>query len=195
MSIFRKPSSSTTRRAMPISPIGSGRTLAPQRRLSTPSHCGCSGESTILCALPTGPSPTPSRQRMLRRRRMCSHLRRSWGFCGIAPKQSRPTAKRLPISCLDTISQHFGPAWQVFFEGWAKRSDGSEESRLTEMRRGLAINQEQGAVRFLPSLGAALAEAEASAGETDAGLQRLHDALAELEHPERWYEAEMHRIR
>src|SRR5262245_65339371 len=40
-----------------------------------------------------------------------------------------------------------------------------------------------------------LAEAEASAGENDAGLQRLDDALAESEHPERWYEAEMHRIR
>ena len=47
----------------------------------------------------------------------------------------------------------------------------------------------------MPSFEAALAEAEASAGETDAGLQRLHDALAESEHPERWYEAEMHRIR
>src|SRR5262249_14344073 len=83
----------------------------------------------------------------------------------------------------------------VVFQGWAKSSDGSEESRLTEMRRGLAINQEQGIVRFLPSLEAALAEAEASAGETDAGLQRLDDALGKLEHPERWYEAEMHRIR
>jgi len=48
----------------------------------------------------------------------------------------------------------------------------------------------------LPSLEAALAEAEASAGETDAGVRRLDDALAELERTEhRWYEAEMHRIR
>jgi predicted ATPase len=39
-------------------------------------------------------------------------------------------------------------------------------------------------------------EAEASAGETDAGLRRLDDALAELERTEqRWYEAEMRRIR
>ena len=39
-------------------------------------------------------------------------------------------------------------------------------------------------------------EAEASAGEIDAGLRRLDDALAELERTEnRWYEAEMHRIR
>jgi predicted ATPase len=48
----------------------------------------------------------------------------------------------------------------------------------------------------LPGVEAALAEAEASAGETDAGLRRLDDALAELPRTEqRWYEAEMHRIR
>ena len=69
----------------------------------------------------------------------------------------------------------------VFFQGWAKWSDGAEESRLAEMRRGLAINREQGLVWFLPSLEAALAEGEASAGETDAGLRRLDYALAELE--------------
>jgi len=64
------------------------------------------------------------------------------------------------------------------------------------MRRGLAIVREQGNVWFLPSLEAALAEAEARAGETDAGLRRLDDALAEAERTEqRWYEAEMHRIR
>src|SRR5262249_53662675 len=35
-----------------------------------------------------------------------------------------------------------------------------------------------------------------SAGEIDAGLKRLNDALAELERTEqRWYEAEMHRVR
>jgi predicted ATPase len=43
---------------------------------------------------------------------------------------------------------------------------------------------------------AVLAEAEASAGETDAGLRRLDSALAALERTEeRSYEAEMHRIR
>jgi predicted ATPase len=48
----------------------------------------------------------------------------------------------------------------------------------------------------LPSLKAALAEAEASAGEIDPGLRRLDEALAELEATEaRWHEAEVHRIR
>src|SRR3974390_2131363 len=64
------------------------------------------------------------------------------------------------------------------------------------MRRGIAISREQGRFWFLPILEAALAEAEASAGETDAGLRRLDDALAESARTEeRWYEAQMHRIR
>jgi predicted ATPase len=84
----------------------------------------------------------------------------------------------------------------VFLQGWAKWSDGAEESSLAEVRRGLAICREQGGRHILPSHEAALAEAEASAGETDAGLRRLDDALAELEATEnRWYEAEIHRIR
>jgi predicted ATPase len=100
----------------------------------------------------------------------------------------------------DIVSRYDLPAmWAglaVFFQAWAKWSDGAEESTLAEMRRGIAIEREQGSIWFLPSLEAALAEAEASAGETDAGLRRLDDALAELEATEaRWYEAEMHRIR
>src|SRR4029077_2945679 len=72
----------------------------------------------------------------------------------------------------------------------------AEKSSLAEMRRGLAIVREQGLVSNAVNFEAALAEAEASAGETDAGLRRLDDALAALEHTEqRSYEAEMHRIR
>jgi predicted ATPase len=100
----------------------------------------------------------------------------------------------------DIVSRYDLPAFwagsAVFFQGWAKWSDGAEEARLTEMRRGLAIVREQGMVYFVPSLEAALAEAEAGTGETDAALRRLHDAFAVLERTEeRFYEAEMHRIR
>jgi predicted ATPase len=102
---------------------------------------------------------------------------------------------------VDIVSRYDLPAFwaglALFFQGWANWSEGAKESSLAEMRRGLTINWEQGIVWFgLPSLEALLAEAEASAGDTDAGLRRLDDALAELEHTEqRWYEAEMRRIR
>jgi predicted ATPase len=99
----------------------------------------------------------------------------------------------------DIASRYDLPAMWVgraaFLQGWAKWSDGANESSLAEMRRGLAIVREQGYIWLLPSLEAALAEAEASTGETDAGLRRLDDALAELERTEqRWYEAETQRI-
>jgi predicted ATPase len=100
----------------------------------------------------------------------------------------------------DTVSLYDLPVlWAgaaVFYQGWAKRSDGAGEARLAEMRRGRAIAREQGRNWLSPHSEAALAEAEASAGETDAGLRRLDDALAELKATEEsWYEAEIHRIR
>ena len=76
---------------------------------------GARADRRGFARLPTAPSPMPSRQRMLRRWVLRSYLRRCWGFFGTAPKQSRPTAKRWPISCLDTISQPIGPAWRYFF--------------------------------------------------------------------------------
>jgi predicted ATPase len=91
----------------------------------------------------------------------------------------------------ETVSRYDFPAYwagiALFLQSWAK-------SRPTEMRPGLAIYQKQGRIWLLPE--AVLAEAEASAGETDAALRRLDSALAELERTEeRLYEAEMHRIR
>src|SRR5262249_37373576 len=100
----------------------------------------------------------------------------------------------------DIASRYDLPAMWVgraaFLQGWAKWSDGADESKLAEMRRGLAIVREQGYIWLLPSLEAALAEAEASVGETDSGLRRLDDARAELERTEQhWYQAEIRRIR
>ena len=91
----------------------------------------------------------------------------------------------------DAVSRYDFPAYwagiAVFLQGWAK-------SRPVEMRRGLAVYQEQGRIWLLPE--AVLAEAEASASETDAGLRRLNEALAALERTEeRLYEAELRRIR
>jgi predicted ATPase len=100
----------------------------------------------------------------------------------------------------DIVSRYDLPAWWAgwvtFLQGWTKRSDGAEESRLAEMRRGRALARKQSRNWLSSSSEAALAEAEAGAGKIDAGVQRLDDALAELQATEaRWYEAEMHRIR
>jgi len=100
----------------------------------------------------------------------------------------------------DIVSRYDLPAFlagmAVFFQGWTRWLRGEGEAGLIEMRRGIGIQREQGLVWNVAAFGAPLAEAEASAGETDAALRRLDDALAELEPTEeRLYEAEMHRIR
>jgi predicted ATPase len=93
------------------------------------------------------------------------------------------------------LAAAFWAGFAAFFQGWARWFEGAEKSTLAEMRRGITIYREQGALVWMSAAEAALAIAEASAGEIDAGLRRLDDALAELERTERWYEAEMHRIR
>jgi predicted ATPase len=100
----------------------------------------------------------------------------------------------------DIVSRYDLPAVfasvAIFFQGWARWSDDTEASGLAAMRKGVEAAREQGLGWSMPGLEAALAEAEAGAGEIAAGLPRLADALAELERTEqRWYEAEMHRIR
>ena len=100
----------------------------------------------------------------------------------------------------DIVSRYDLPAWwagiAVFFQGWTRWLRGEGEAGLAEMRRGIGICREQSLVWLLAAFEPPLAEAEAGAGEIDAGLRRLDDALAELERTEeRWYEAEMHRIR
>jgi predicted ATPase len=83
-----------------------------------------------------------------------------------------------------------------FLQGWASWSRGESGAGLAEMQTGVAIHREQGLLWLLPPQEVALAEAEAASGEVDAGLQRLDDAFVELERTEqRWYEAEMHRVR
>jgi predicted ATPase len=83
----------------------------------------------------------------------------------------------------------------VFFQGWATWSDGAGASSLVEMHKGIEAAREKGHLLLLPSFEAALAEADASIGNVDAGLRRLGDVRAEQERTEpRWYEAEMHRI-
>jgi len=84
----------------------------------------------------------------------------------------------------------------TFFQGWARWLRGEGEAGLAEMRAGIGIYREQGRIRLLAAFEPPLAEAEAAAGETEAGLKRLDDVLAESGGTEeRWYEAEMHRIR
>ena len=84
----------------------------------------------------------------------------------------------------------------TFKRGWVAWRRGGGPSALADMRQGIAFGDAAGYLTYQPIRIAALAQAEADAGESAVGLQRLDYALAELQRTDlRWYEAEMHRIR
>jgi predicted ATPase len=64
------------------------------------------------------------------------------------------------------------------------------------MRQAMAAQRDMGQQLFEPLHGTLLAEAEAEAGQTEAGLATLDGQLAAVElSGQRWFEAEMHRVR
>jgi predicted ATPase len=86
--------------------------------------------------------------------------------------------------------------YTTFAEGWMKWALGEGHLGMAEMLKGIRISRDNGYRLCLPFYEAAVAEAEAQAGDIDAALARLERALAEIEETgERWCEAEMHRIR
>ena len=112
-----------------------------------------------------------------------------------------PEAAAADGQALADIASHydlpgFWVGFAAFSRGWASRSRGESEAGLAEMQTGIASHRKQGFLWLLPLQEVALAEAEAAVGTVSAGLRRLDDALAVLERTEqRWYEAEMYRIR
>ena len=87
-------------------------------------------------------------------------------------------------------------AMGTMVRGWASCACGRLEEGIEELRRSLSIWSATGSEIATPVWAALLAEALGKAGEIEEGLSWLSDALARVEtHGERWYEAEIHRIK
>jgi predicted ATPase len=87
-------------------------------------------------------------------------------------------------------------AFGSFLEPWARSDASGRDARVEEMRRGIAILQEQGVSLYGPLLWTALARAETEVGEIDAALATVDRAIIETERTDqRWFESETHRIR
>jgi predicted ATPase len=83
----------------------------------------------------------------------------------------------------------------TFYHGWARwcAGDGDGEAAV---REGLALWNEMHYRLFAPLTGTLLAECEAEAGRAEVGLATLDAQLAAIEQTgERWFDAEVHRVR
>jgi predicted ATPase len=80
--------------------------------------------------------------------------------------------------------------------GWALAAEGEVAAGIADMREGLAAYRATGALLAQPHFIGLLAEACARAGEPSEALRLLVEALAIVDRmEERWFEAELHRLK
>jgi class 3 adenylate cyclase/predicted ATPase len=87
-------------------------------------------------------------------------------------------------------------AWGMSMCGWALAMQGQGEEGLAQVRQGIAAYRATGAALNVPHLCTMLADVSSHLGHTDDSLQALAEAYTLMEqHEERWWEAEIHRLR
>jgi class 3 adenylate cyclase/predicted ATPase len=91
------------------------------------------------------------------------------------------------------------PQWATLgttLGGWVLAMQGQGEEGMTQVRQGIAAYQATGAALFGPQLCTILADVAAHLGHLEDGLQALAEAHTLVEqHDERWWEAEVCRLR
>ncbi|MGH8065666.1 MAG: hypothetical protein ACRERE_10640, partial [Candidatus Entotheonellia bacterium] len=91
------------------------------------------------------------------------------------------------------------PQWATqgtIFRGWALAMQGQGAEGLAQVRQGIAANRATGAALLGPYFCTLLAEVSAHLGHIEDGLQALAEAHTLVEqHEERWWEAEVCRLR
>ena len=82
------------------------------------------------------------------------------------------------------------------YRGWALVEQGQGKEGIAQIRQGLTAYRATGAEMAVPYFLALLAEAYGKVGEAEHGLAALGEALAQAEQTgERWYEAELYRLK
>jgi predicted ATPase len=87
-------------------------------------------------------------------------------------------------------------AMGTVLQGWARAKQGQRAEGVTQMRQSLAAWSTTGAEIARPHFLALLAEAYEGMGQAEEGLNALAEALAAANKTEeRWYEAELYRLK
>jgi predicted ATPase len=90
----------------------------------------------------------------------------------------------------------FWVALGTIYRGWALAMQGQGEEGMAQVRQGIAACRATGAALTVPYFCTLLAEVSAHLGYTEDSLQALVEAYTLVEqHEERWWEAEIYRLR
>jgi DNA-binding winged helix-turn-helix (wHTH) protein/predicted ATPase len=114
--------------------------------------------------------------------------RREWQAVQVAAEAAIAIAGELGV-----------PVWlakSTIQRGWALAAQGQLEEGLALIRQSLDVLRSTGTALFLPGDLAGLAEVHLLAGQMEAGLAVVAEALTLMDKTgERWYAAELHRLR
>lgn len=121
-------------------------------------------------------------------------------FAVLSQCQNDPAAVAAHAADALAIAREQGfPTWVAMarvLQGWALAQQGRSEEGVALARRGCAAWDATGAQNLRPYFRALLADASLAAGQPDAALVALDEALTAIEAGgERWWEAEVHRLR
>ena len=87
-------------------------------------------------------------------------------------------------------------AWATVLRGWARAMQGEGEAGMAEVCQGIAACRATGTALFVSYFCTVLADVAEHVGHLEDGLQALAEAHTLMEqHDERWWEAELHRLR
>ena len=109
------------------------------------------------------------------------------------------TLQELAEECLALSTEYGAQMWigtATIFRGWCLVEQGQTTEGLAQMHRGRAIFRSTGSNAFQPYFLAMIAEAHGKTGQVEEGLATLKEGLVCVEETgERYYEAEIHRLR
>jgi predicted ATPase len=115
-------------------------------------------------------------------------------FCWDVPAVHEQAEAAVALS----IEQGF-PFWAaagMILRGWALAIQGQSEGGMAQVRQGIAAYRATGAALLVPYYCTVLADVAVHLGHTEDGLQALAEAHTLVEqYEERWWEAEIYRLR
>ena len=124
---------------------------------------------------------------------------RCWAAMRLAGRRDVPAVHEQAEAAVALATAQGFPQWAAMgtsLRGWALAMQGQGEEGMAQVRQGIAAWRATGAALHVPYLCTVLAEVADHLGHTEDGLQALAEAHTLVEqHEERWWEAEVSRLR